>query len=98
MGVFFSQTTARNGQVIVVVAVDDDDDVMLISDQGTLIRTPVKDVSVLGRNTQGVTLVKLGGGERLVSLERIVEYKDPEKDLVDEERVGEDEKEDKKDE
>lgn len=98
LGVISIQTTARNGQVIGAVAVDDDDDVMLISDQGTLIRTPVKDVSVLGRNTQGVTLVKLGGGERLVSLERIVEYKDPEKDLVDEERVGEDEKEDKKDE
>ena len=96
LGVISIQTTARNGQVIGAVAVDDDDDVMLISDQGTLIRTPVKDVSVLGRNTQGVTLVKLGGGERLVSLERIVEYKDPEKDLVDEERVGEDEKEDKK--
>lgn len=98
LGVISIQTTARNGQVIGAVAVDDDDDVMLISDQGTLIRTPVKDVSVLGRNTQGVTLVKLGGGERLVSLERIVEYKDPEKDLVDEERVGEDEKEGKKDE
>ncbi len=98
LGVISIQTTARNGQVIGAVAVDDDDDVMLISDQGTLIRTPVKDVSVLGRNTQGVTLVKLGGGERLVSLERIVEYKDPEKDLIDEERVGEDEKEDKKDE
>ncbi|MCH8845389.1 MAG: DNA gyrase subunit A [Proteobacteria bacterium] len=98
LGVISIRTTARNGQVIGAVAVDDDDDVMLISDQGTLIRTPVKDVSVLGRNTQGVTLVKLGGGERLVSLERIVEYKDPEKDLVDEERVGEDEKEDKKDE
>ena len=98
LGVISIRTTARNGQVIGAVAVDDDDDVMLISDQGTLIRTPVKDVSVLGRNTQGVTLVKLGGGERLVSLERIVEYKDPEKDLVDEERVGEDEKEGKKDE
>ena len=61
-----------------------DDDVMLISDQGTLIRTPVDGVSVLGRNTQGVTLVKLGKEENLVSLECIVEYKDPEGAAVEE--------------
>ncbi len=91
LGVISIQTTERNGDVIGAVAVDDDDEIMLISDQGTLIRTPVKDVSVLGRNTQGVTLVKLGGEEHLVSLERVVEYKDPEKGLVDKEWVGEDE-------
>ena len=91
MGVISIQTTERNGDVIGAVAVDDDDEIMLISDQGTLIRTPVKDVSVLGRNTQGVTLVKLGGEEHLVSLERVVEYKDPEKGLVDKEWVGEEE-------
>lgn len=93
LGVISIQTTERNGDVIGAVAVDDDDEIMLISDQGTLIRTPVKDVSVLGRNTQGVTLVKLGGEEHLVSLERVVEYKDPEKGLVDKEWVGEDEEE-----
>jgi len=91
LGVISIQTTERNGDVIGAVAVDDDDEIMLISDQGTLIRTPVKDVSVLGRNTQGVTLVKLGGEEHLVSLERVVEYKDPEKGLVDKEWVGEEE-------
>lgn len=91
LGVISIQTTERNGDVIGAVAVDDDDEIMLISDQGTLIRTPVKDVSVLGRNTQGVTLVKLGGEEHLVSLERVVEYKDPEKGLVNKEWVGEDE-------
>jgi DNA gyrase subunit A len=78
LGVISIQTTTRNGQVIGAVAVDEDDEIMLISDQGTLIRTPVDNVSVLGRNTQGVTLVKLGAEEHLVSLERIVEYKDPE--------------------
>ncbi len=93
LGVISIQTTERNGDVIGAVAVDDDDEIMLISDQGTLIRTPVKDVSVLGRNTQGVTLVKLGGEEHLVSLERVVEYKDPEKGLVDNEWEGEDEEE-----
>ena len=66
---------------------------MLISDQGTLIRTPVDGVSVLGRNTQGVTLVKLGKEENLVSLECIVEYNDPEgapvEEVANEEITGE---------
>ena len=84
LGVISIQTTERNGNVVGAVAVDEDDEIMLISDQGTLIRTPVNDVSVLGRNTQGVTLVKLGEEEHLVSLERIVEYKDPEGDPIEE--------------
>ena len=58
------------------MAVNDDDEIMLISDQGTLIRTPVSDVSVMGRNTQGVRLVTLGEEESLASVERIVEYRD----------------------
>ncbi len=49
---------------------------MLISNQGKLIRTSVNDVSVMGRNTQGVRLVSLNGDESLASLERIVEYKE----------------------
>jgi DNA gyrase subunit A len=93
LGVISIQTTERNGNVVGAVAVDQDDEIMLISDQGTLIRTPVNDVSVLGRNTQGVTLVKLGEDEHLVSLERIVEYKDPEdapiEEVANEEITGE---------
>ncbi len=73
MGVISIQTTERNGKVVGAVAVDEDDEIMLISSQGTLIRTPVKDVSMLGRNTQGVKLVSLDGDERLASIERIVE-------------------------
>ena len=89
LGVISIQTTSRNGQVVGAVVVDEDDEIMLISDQGTLIRTPVNDVSVLGRNTQGVTLVKLGEDEHLVSLERIVEYKDPEHETSGKETVAE---------
>ena len=89
LGVISIQTTSRNGQVVGAVAVDEDDEIMLISDQGTLIRTPVNDVSVLGRNTQGVTLVKLGEEEHLVSLERIVEYKDPGNETSEKETVAE---------
>jgi len=74
IGVISIQTTGRNGKVVGAVAVKEDDEIMLISNQGTLIRTPVDQVSVVGRNTQGVRLVTLGEGESLASLERIVEY------------------------
>ena len=47
------------------------DEVMLISSGGTLVRTPVSDISILGRNTQGVTLIRVESGQRLVGLARI---------------------------
>lgn len=75
VGVISIQTTERNGKVVGAEAVDNDDEIMLISNQGTLIRTKVSDVSVMGRNTQGVRLVTLGDEESLAGLERIVEYK-----------------------
>ena len=75
-GVISIQTNARNGKVVVAELVDQDDEIMLISDQGTLIRLPVSDVSVVGRNTMGVTLVNLGEDERLAGVERIIEYKE----------------------
>ena len=53
--------------------VSDTDEVMLISDGGTLVRTRVSEISVLGRNTQGVTLIRLNEGERLVGLDSVVE-------------------------
>ena len=76
VGVISIQATKRNGPVVSAVAVEDDDEIMLISDQGTLIRTPVKDISVFGRNTQGVRLVNLNELEQLASIERIIEYTD----------------------
>ena len=77
-GVISIQTNDRNGRVIGAVMVNDDDEIMLISDQATLIRTPVRDVSSMSRNTQGVRLVTLKEGEQLVGLEGIQEYKDEE--------------------
>jgi DNA gyrase subunit A len=53
--------------------VNDEDEIMLISDGGTLVRTPVADVSVIGRNTQGVSLIRLSKGEGLVGLERVAD-------------------------
>ena len=67
------QVSERNGPVVGAVVVREQDEIMLISSQGTLIRTPVKDISVFGRNTQGVRLVNLGDEEKLAGLERIVE-------------------------
>ena len=72
-GVIAIQANARNGNVIGAVAVADDDEIMLISDRGTLVRTPVAGVSVIGRNTQGVRLIALGDGESLVGLETIAD-------------------------
>ena len=70
-GVIAIQTSGRNGDVVGAVAVSDDDEIMLITDSGTLVRTPVNDVSQMGRNTQGVRLIRLSEEERLVEVERI---------------------------
>ncbi len=72
-GVIAMQTTERNGELVGAVQVLDSDEIMLISDQGTLVRTRVDEVSVLGRNTQGVRVIKLKEGENLVGVERIEE-------------------------
>jgi DNA gyrase subunit A len=71
-GVIALQTTERNGKMVGALQVKQDDEVMLISSNGTLVRTPVSDISVQGRNTQGVRLIRLDEGDRLVGLERIV--------------------------
>jgi len=72
-GVIGMQTTDRNGQMVGATLIHDGDEMMLISDQGTLVRTRIDEVSVLGRNTQGVRLINLSGKEKLVSVERIAE-------------------------
>jgi DNA gyrase subunit A len=53
--------------------VTDDDDVMLMSDRGKIIRMPVKDISVIGRNTQGIRLITMAPGERVTSAARLAE-------------------------
>ena len=74
-GVIAIQTSARNGPVIGAVSVLEDEEIMLISDGGTLVRTPVSGVSVLGRNTQGVRLINIASDEKLVGVEPVAEYK-----------------------
>ncbi len=70
-GVIGIQTSERNGALISAIQVSGDDDIMLISDGGTLVRTTAGEISTLGRNTQGVTLIRLRKDEKLVGLERI---------------------------
>ena len=72
-GVICMQTSERNGAVVGAVQVSENDEIMLISDKGTLVRTRVEEVSVQGRNTQGVRLIRLKEGENLVGLEQVDE-------------------------
>jgi DNA gyrase subunit A len=70
-GVIAQQITERNGEVVAALQVAADHELMLISSNGTLVRTPVGDVSIVGRNTQGVRLIRLDEGDRLTGVERV---------------------------
>ncbi|MGA4634272.1 DNA gyrase subunit A [Pseudomonas solani] len=72
-GVIAMVINERNGKLVGAIQVQDGEEIMLISDQGTLVRTRVDEVSSSGRNTQGVTLIKLAKDETLVGLERVQE-------------------------
>ncbi len=85
-GVIGMVTKERNGKLIGAIQVQDGEEIMLISDQGTLVRTRVDEVSSSGRNTQGVTLIKLASDEILVGLERVQEPSEVEGEAL----VGED--------
>ncbi len=68
-GVIAVQTTERNGSVVGALQVEESHEVVLISSAGTLVRTPVAGISVMGRNTQGVRLIRLDDGDSLVGLD-----------------------------
>ena len=70
-GVIALQTTERNGATVAALQVQTDQEIMMISSNGTLVRTGVSEISIVGRNTQGVRLIRLDDGERLVSVESI---------------------------
>ncbi len=70
-GVIALQTTERNGETVAALQVLPDQELMMISSNGTLVRTPVADVSVQGRNTQGVRLIRLDAGDRLTGVEGV---------------------------
>ena len=72
-GVIAMVVNERNGPLVAAIQMTDADQVMLISDQGTLVRTRGEEISVLGRNTQGVRIIRLGGDEHLVGVDRVAE-------------------------
>jgi len=84
------QVTERNGKVVGAVPADDTDEVMLISNGGILVRTRVNEISVMGRNTQGVRLISLARDGILVGIERVVEDKGEEGDDLQEDAPGPD--------
>lgn len=70
-GVIALKTSDRNGRLIGAIQLSDHHDVLLISDGGTLVRTPASAIAQVGRNTQGVTLIRVAGGEKLQAIERL---------------------------
>ncbi len=70
-GVINIQTSERNGKVVAVDSVTDEDEVIVISQDGTMIRIPCKDISTIGRNTQGVRVMKLREGDKVVSATKV---------------------------
>ena len=72
-GIITMKTTDKTGRVIGVQQVSEEDQLMLISNKGKIIRLRIKDIRVIGRNTQGVRLIELEEGERVVSLARLAE-------------------------
>ena len=86
-GVIAIQTSERNGASIGAVQVIDEDEIMLITNGGILVRTKVADVSVVGRNTQGVRLIKLGKGENLTQLVQVASMEGDDEGVEDDGNV-----------
>ena len=76
-GMMAIQTSERNGRVVAATLANSEDEIMLITTGGVLIRTRVKEIREMGRATQGVTLINLDKGEKLVGMQRIVESEEP---------------------
>lgn len=85
IGVISIQINARNGKVVRAQQVNEQDQVMLITDQGTLVRFCVTEISIIGRNTQGVKLINLADNEKVVSMQRVQDLENvkTDDDIVD---------------
>ena len=82
-GVIAMQTSERNGALVGAVLVDETDELMLITDGGTLVRTRTHEISILGRNTQGVRVIRPAEGEKVIGLDRIANLDDESVDEID---------------
>jgi DNA gyrase subunit A len=78
-GVIAIKTSQRNGKVVAILVVDEEDDVMLMTNIGKVIRTRIKEISVISRNTQGVKLIGVDVGERVVGAARLGEKDEDDK-------------------
>jgi len=72
-GIINIQTTKRNGEVVAVLDVRDEDEVMIMTAEGMIIRTPVKNISAIGRNTQGVRVIRLNENDKVVAVAKVME-------------------------
>jgi DNA gyrase subunit A len=88
-GIITIKTTERNGSVVNVMQVADDHDLMVITDQGKILRVPVSGFSVIGRNTQGVTLMNTEDNEKVVAVARLAEKDEDEGDDVEDDGTEE---------
>ncbi|HIB8929360.1 TPA: DNA topoisomerase (ATP-hydrolyzing) subunit A [Morganella morganii] len=86
-GVISIKVSERNGKVVGAIQVGADDQIMMITDAGTLVRTRVSEVSIVGRNTQGVTLIRTGEEEKVVGLQRVAEPEEDENDFSEDGEV-----------
>lgn len=84
-GVISIKVSERNGKVVGAIQVEETDQIMMITNAGTLVRTRVSEVSIVGRNTQGVTLIRTAEGELVVGLQRV----EDEDDALDDDEVNE---------
>lgn len=82
-GVISMQTSERNGQLVSAIQVQEGEEMMLITDKGTLVRTRVDEVSISSRNTQGVMLIRLIEGEKLVGMVRVQDVDDEELEVLE---------------
>jgi DNA gyrase subunit A len=89
-GLIAIQTSERNGAVVGAVLVNDGDEIMLITNAGTLVRTRVNEISIVGRNTQGVTVIRLDKGEKVVGVDRIDGLGDEEGELDEDSELATD--------
>tara|TARA_R110002095_G_scaffold144611_1_gene125054 strand:- start:8676 stop:11387 length:2712 start_codon:yes stop_codon:yes gene_type:complete len=87
-GIINIETSSRNGEVIATFPITDDEQIMLVTNGGKLIRTPVTDIRIAGRNTQGVTLFKTAKDEQVVSVTALAEEKSDDEDADGDELAG----------
>ena len=81
-GLITMKTTDKTGLLVGVRMVTDDDDIMLVTDGGKVIRTPVRGISIIGRNTQGVRLIDLAEGEKVVGVACLAEKEEEDPNIV----------------